>query len=301
MNPGGRHHPANFADQAVHGPAAKAQTEDCTQCHGANLDGQGSQVDPSSLQLAPQGCNTHHNQYNPGAAADAWRTDCTFCHGDRSGSYDASMSGAPPRGIGEVGCTPSGSGCTPVPQSAATAEALTTFKKHQIHITGSSTHVAYDCAVCHPSKPADALSPGHWIVGDDTPGIVEVSATLGGVNGVPAGGSYAGTGTGTCNNVYCHGNGVTGGTVSDTQTSSGCNFCHSHLTGRHGDHTGASCYDCHGVTVNASDQIADATKHIDGQQEFLLTVSGATLTFSNGHCSGSCHMGNETRTHSDNW
>jgi predicted CxxxxCH...CXXCH cytochrome family protein len=72
------YHPAGFADPTVHGIEAKFQEQACTDCHGADLTGEGE---------APS-CDSCHT------GGDAWRTSCTFCHGG-----DADSSGAPPEDI----------------------------------------------------------------------------------------------------------------------------------------------------------------------------------------------------------
>lgn len=72
----GAYHPAGWEAAAVHGIAAKTQTQDCRTCHGADLQGGTSGVS----------CDSCHT---PG-----WRTNCTFCHGGTANS-----TGAPPRDI----------------------------------------------------------------------------------------------------------------------------------------------------------------------------------------------------------
>ena len=73
---GPNYHPDTFTPPEVHGLAAKFQEEDCTECHGTDLDGGTSGVS----------CDTCHE--------GGWRTDCTYCHG---GTDD--LSGAPPTDI----------------------------------------------------------------------------------------------------------------------------------------------------------------------------------------------------------
>ena len=109
-----------------------------------------------------------------------------------------------------------------------------------------------DCIQCHAAKPADILSPGHWIVGDTTPGIPEILFA----NGLNAGGAFGGSGTGTCTQSYCHGNGRgKNGTVKHTDPTPTCKTCHGYtgatagMSGHHGGHVGGgiggTCYDCH--------------------------------------------------------
>jgi predicted CxxxxCH...CXXCH cytochrome family protein len=73
------YHPAGWADPGVHGLSAKLQEQDCTTCHGAELDGGSSGVS----------CDTCH--------AASWRTTCTYCHGGLENA-----TGAPPENIDDT-------------------------------------------------------------------------------------------------------------------------------------------------------------------------------------------------------
>lgn len=73
------YHPAGWADPGVHGLSAKLQEQDCTTCHGAELDGGSSAVS----------CDSCH-------AAD-WRTTCTYCHGGAENG-----TGAPPENVDDT-------------------------------------------------------------------------------------------------------------------------------------------------------------------------------------------------------
>ncbi len=71
-----RHHPAGYAGSTVHPIDAKLATEDCRDCHGAQLDGGTAGVN----------CDDCHQT--------GWREDCLYCHGGED-----SPDGAPPRDI----------------------------------------------------------------------------------------------------------------------------------------------------------------------------------------------------------
>jgi predicted CxxxxCH...CXXCH cytochrome family protein len=66
-------HASGWSSASVHGLAAKMQTLECADCHGASLTGGTSGIS----------CDTCH--------PSGWRTDCTFCHGGTDNS-----TGAPP-------------------------------------------------------------------------------------------------------------------------------------------------------------------------------------------------------------
>ena len=71
--PGGGHHPQGFDRPSVHGLELKTGAQDCRECHGEDLTGDGDAVS----------CDSCHDV--------GWREDCTFCHGG-----DETLDGAPP-------------------------------------------------------------------------------------------------------------------------------------------------------------------------------------------------------------
>lgn len=197
---------------------------------------------------------------------DGWRTDCTFCHGGGDNG-----TGAPPEGIDDV-------------------DADSAFGAHSSHVT-EGIHAAFDCVQCH-TKPADVLSSGHFLVGDGSAGVAEVSFA----GGLSSGASWSGGG---CSSVYCHGNGNgTNGDVKLTDTVE-CGTCHAvesswwtggwlFLGGEHIKHLweGYLCADCHGATVASGDTIVDPALHVNGSLDVALP-SG--MSWSAGTCTGDCH------------
>lgn len=199
---------------------------------------------------------------------EGWRTDCTWCHGGTDNS-----TGAPPLHI-----------------SGDDDGSSATFIPHTAHVEASDIKVAYGCAQCH-TKPTDVLTPGHLFVDDDTPGRAETTFSA----GLSDAASW--NGSGTCSNLYCHGNGQgDNGSVNHTGSVSTCHDCHadqnsgswSAMSGEHSKHLGegVKCYECHGDTTNSSMDITDVTLHINGDAD--LALSGGVL-MSSGTCSGSCH------------
>ncbi len=206
--------------------------------------------------------------------AAGWRTNCTFCHGGTETS-----GGAPPRDIDNLGTS-------------------LAFGPHTTHVTGTDHH-AYTCTECHLT-PASATSPGHFIVGDSTPGVAEVFMA----DGLSSAGRYA---TGSCSNLYCHGNGRTGsGAVASTATVS-CGSCHgvhasgesawSRMSGEHHKHVNdanLTCDTCHGTVVDNHDRIVGADLHVNGTKEVVLP---AGITWSGSTCTGTCHGENHRARH----
>lgn len=205
-----------------------------------------------------------------GCHAEGWRTDCTFCHGDAA----------------------DGTGAPPVHLSGADDGRDATYVPHRAHTSATALHTAFDCTTCH-AKPANVLTPGHVFVGDTTPGIAEV-AFAGGLS--PA--ARWNPGTGTCSNLYCHGNGRgSNGTVVHTANVGACADCHPgpasgrdawvRMSGTHEDHLreGVACWECHRDTADASG-ITTPAKHVDGVKDVALPVA---MTRTGGTCTGTCH------------
>ncbi len=232
------------------------------------------EVHGPELKQGLQDCRDCHGADLTGGAGpscddchmEGWRTTCTFCHG---GTLDDT--GAPPRDL-----------------SGATELAALTFGPHPAHVTGPR-HAPYDCTSCH-NKPENPLTPNH--VFDDSPGQADVRFD----QGLSAGGDYA---TGTCSNLYCHGNGRTNGTVTRSDAPLDCNSCHAGpgtgrdrwatMSGEHEDHLreGVPCVGCHAATIDDADEISGPMQHVNGAVD--LEFAPGTITRTDASCSGTCH------------
>jgi hypothetical protein len=201
--------------------------------------------------------------------APGWRTDCTFCHGDPA----------------------EGTGAPPVHISGLDDGANATFIPHLAHVSQTDVHRPFDCVECHV-KPADVLSPGHLFLGDATPGLAEAVFTAG------ISSTAAWNGNGTCNNLWCHGNGRgDNGRLQHTANVGRCSDCHAdrssgflawtRMSGEHGAHLseGLQCWECHGSTVDDQMNVLDFDLHINRTADIQLRQG---MTF-NGRCSGTCH------------
>ncbi|HEY5925024.1 MAG TPA: CxxxxCH/CxxCH domain-containing protein [Kofleriaceae bacterium] len=202
-----------------------------------------------------------------GATPTAWRSNCTFCHG---GGVDPS--GAPPRDLGST--------ITNTAQS---------FVAHTKHVR-PTLMAANDCTTCH-KKPTDVMTIDH--VFDATAQVAEISLVLDGRN---PGATY--NGTGTCTNLYCHGNGRATGTVTDG-TAVTCTGCHggqannrAGLTTMHRDHHGGTaCAECHMATVATGNTvISTPAMHVNLVKDVMFRQGGAytaaTRTCTNIACHG---------------
>jgi predicted CxxxxCH...CXXCH cytochrome family protein len=215
----------------------------------------GADLNGGSVGVSCDSCHTY-----------GWRTDCTFCHGGTDNT-----TGAPPVDIDN--------------QTTDLA-----FVAHTAHVS-EGDHPAYDCVQCH-TKPADVTTAAHFLIGDATPGLAEV--TLHG--GLSDAGAYS---TGSCSNMYCHGNGQgDNGTVTATSTVN-CGTCHGvkstgeasweRLSGEHHKHVNDArlgCETCHGTVVAATDTLIGPTLHVDGTVSVTLPEG---MTYRGSTCTGTCH------------
>ncbi|MCA9490842.1 MAG: CxxxxCH/CxxCH domain-containing protein, partial [Myxococcales bacterium] len=218
-----------------------------------------------------QGCDSCHTAN--------WSQDCTYCHGGRLGDTE----GLPPEDLDNT-----------------TNQNQITHKAHPEHADGDD-HVAYGCEQCHGAVSlnyVDAKSDaGHWV--DGTPGRAEVVFSA----GLSPQGTYS-FATSTCSNLYCHGNGRTNGSVTDSATAGTCNDCHpqNRLSGEHGRHLSVNspCSDCHYSVVRNGQNVQFPELHVDGTTDVLMAPSTG-INWNGSTCSGGrCH-GVEHSHNGDRW
>ncbi|MEQ1501857.1 MAG: hypothetical protein ABMB14_06485 [Myxococcota bacterium] len=208
-----------------------------------------------------QGCDSCHT--------NGWRSDCNFCHG-------TSSTGMPPSDLDNT-----------------TSESQITFMAHPQH-GDNDEHPLYACSECHGNASDtydDAfLDAGHWL--DNTPGLAEVD-----FDGLASGGSYN-RNTSTCSGNYCHGDGRSDGSQSDSNNSLSCTSCHDMPpnSGEHGEHDNYSCYECHNNVVNSSEQITSPNRHVDGNVDAVMRP-GNGINWNGNTCNGTCHESHNN----DNW
>ncbi len=200
-------------------------------------------------------------------------TGCRSCHGtDYSGAL--------------AGQSCSGSGCHVAadggPEACYTCHGDWQTKKiypqwynsHAVHLEGGpGASVTIPCSNCH-DLPANYEDPTH--IDKTTPGRAEVqlnnvfaSIQTKGVVGAPG---YD-PATGSCSNVYCHGNFTNGNNATvawkGTQQAK-CGSCHGDATTGDplpgGTHPQVpTCSTCHADVVDVNRNIIDRSKHINGK------------------------------------
>lgn len=232
--------------------------------------GEGSVHGPDFF-ATPQVCTVCHGATLDGGTAKScasagchdpgWKTDCTRCHGGTD-----TQTGAPPAAV-----------------DGATSTSVPGVGRHTSHTTTGASHAAYECKTCH-QVPTDVLSPGH--IG---PSPAELTFT-----GLAQGSRYDAS-THTCSGVYCHGDGRgAGGSAVWTGTlSGGCGACHAETppSGRHRKHVvdkKYSCATCHSCVVNASKQVTDPARHVDGKKDVCGQSGWNPATR---RCTPTCHEG----------
>ncbi len=265
-NPGVQIHGEGWANPAAsdfHGNAIRANNWDmqsCQTCHGAIYTG----------GISGSSCvQCHTNNAGP--------ENCATCHG--------SSNPAPPRDLMKM-TSPSARG----------------VGAHQIHLTGGTLATDIPCSECHTVPTSTYGSPSH------IDGSAGAELTFQGPQGilVTGGGtrvphpSYDAT-TLTCSNTYCHGNfsasrstapieyqyayidtAIVGANYSPVwnggsdQTT--CGTCHgSPPAGHIAPFPVTACGNagCHPGVVNASGNIADRSKHMNGR----INVMGIERNF----------------------
>ncbi|MEW6061895.1 MAG: CxxxxCH/CxxCH domain-containing protein [Bacteroidota bacterium] len=227
----------NPSSENFHGKLIQTRNyeiQGCTNCHGIDYNG-GS---------ANKSCNTCHNKPNG-------PENCTTCHG--------SVNAAPPKDLAD--------------NTSPTARGV---GAHQKHILGGTLGSAVACSECHV-VPQKIYSAGHIdnslraeVRFDSTSSIYRTNATYNAANV-------------SCTNTYCHGNfngGNAGRTVTWTDTAAtvvACGTCHGDATKAtvkekafpQSGHTAATvtsdCSTCHRAVVDASLNIINPSKHINGK------------------------------------
>jgi predicted CxxxxCH...CXXCH cytochrome family protein len=241
----------------------------CKTCHGTSYAG-GSVVDESCMS---SGCHVDRN----GAAKST--EACNTCHGDFRAPASDLLSAAPPRDV-----------------DGDSLSSATGVGAHQKHLRTGSIGKTVKCAECH-RIPAAWNSPGHIesdmraeVVFNDT--LARLTTGDGTLKPSPA---YDRS-TLTCANTYCHGDwrlrkatsaaqyiytdsAIVGNNASPKwtagSTESGCNKCHSIAPVGHQPFAQTGCSSCHTGVIDASGNIADQTKHINGK----IVVFGTETTF----------------------
>ena len=262
----GKVHAAGWLDTtstAFHGTALRKagwNLSSCQSCHGGNYAG-------GTVGYSCRRCHTET------AGPEA----CNACHGN-------DLNPAPPRDT-----------------HGGYAQGTRGVGAHQSHLNGSTLAHAISCAECH-TVPATLRSPGHIdstgrahvlfqdslaLTVTNSPGTEDYDDTRQSFTPAPV---YNPT-TLSCASTYCHGNFKNGNANNApvwTDSQAACGTCHGDITKpiperarpktlpQGGSHpVSTACFACHDGIVDASGNILDPAKHING----LLNVYGDERAF----------------------
>jgi predicted CxxxxCH...CXXCH cytochrome family protein len=254
------YHPAGWAAKTEHGyNANNTGLAGCKSCHGTNLDGVGGSGGPSCTA-----CHTTNGFAN-------WATNCTFCHGDRA----------------------TGLSSPPVDPAGLVATTQVSVGDHANHMKTTLMN-PLACTACHPDRTgSNVITDTTHVDGGLAPVVL---GTLARYNGAASTFTRVSATSASCATTYCHSSGRnTYTTMQWTMTKPAtCTSCHGlpPSSGKHSDHSGRSCGDCHPgytrTTVNKA-------KHIDtGRQvgNYITTWNGSSCGVNN--AAGNCHGSGRT-------
>ena len=245
-----------------------------TYCHGATLDG-GNNKTPQWTRVdgSQDACGTCHG--NPPPAPHVANNQCQRCHAaTMAGPGVINVAGgAHMNGQLDV-FVPGCDGChggngDPGPPAGLDGVVDTHnpgVGAHATHLRGNAVRGPIPCTECHV-VPADVNAPGHM---DDVPGAETIFGALATTGGSAPNYNPA---TERCDNVYCHGATLPGGTVPQPQwtivdgSQVPCDGCHGNPPPV--PHTQTHrCSQCHPRTVlpNGSIDVAGGF-HVNGTLE----------------------------------
>ncbi|MBI2376255.1 MAG: CxxxxCH/CxxCH domain-containing protein [Deltaproteobacteria bacterium] len=256
------------ATAALTTPSYSAATRTCsdTYCHGARSSG-GTNPDPVWNASGTAPCGSCHGL--PPATPHPQFNRCEVCHSAVAGASQTIVSRARHGdGVEDVDdlrpcqtCHGSSINAAP-PIDLAGATVGTKVGAHQAHLAGTGESRAVPCSECHLTvSPTTPNQAGHY---DSAP---PAEITFGPLSRT---GGHVPTKSGsTCNNTYCHGQGIAGSTTPNptwTQGSLACTACHGMPPPDpdHGGGTATQCERCHTDTAGVGQSIIDPSRHVDG-------------------------------------
>jgi predicted CxxxxCH...CXXCH cytochrome family protein len=279
-----------FSGVAIANGSQPTRNEDGTcsnvYCHGATLTG-GSNNQPlwNLVDGTQRECGTCHGAPPPAPHPEG--DNCGACHPSMSPS-DNRVFLDPALHINGILEVTAGGACDschgsdgdPAPPrdlAGNTDRASVGVGAHRAHLALSTERREINCSNCHVI-PLEVGSPGH-IDGDNTAEVpfdaLNPQATVD-------------LATGTCSNLYCHGNGRSNnGTALWTSAEPmECDSCHQSpqvgqqangMSGRHDKHIRdkrVDCVECHAEVVDGNRNIIGGQLHVDGQRNILMPEGG---------------------------
>ena len=197
---------------------------------------------------------------------------CTTCHGDAARTGDYLLRAAPPTDLAG-GTDPSYPG----------------VGAHSIHLSASSTHVAFACSECHV-VPDRTDAPGHADHGSPATLVFGALATSGGHT------PRYDVATRSCRDSYCHGD---SDAVWNAPRSSraACGSCHG-LPPAPPHPQSTRCSLCHGAVVDVAMNVISPDLHVNGVVDVTTAEASCTSCHGSVNAAPPLDLTGETRTSS---
>ncbi len=271
-------------------------------CHGATLGG-GTLKQPTwnIVDGTQRECGTCHGA--PPPAPHPVGDNCGACHPSMSASDNRVFLDPTLHINGTVEVTGGGGACDschgsdgqsapPKDLAGNTDRASIGVGAHREHLALSTWRREINCSNCH-HVPTAFDDPAH-IDGDN-----KAEVPFDGLNPT----ANVNITTGTCSNLYCHGDGRgNNGTMQWTDSGAlDCNSCHitpnvgqnaRAMSGAHDKHIRdkrVPCVECHQSVVNSNNDIVSGQLHVDGQRSISMK-QGGDWNPGNKRCSNmACH------------
>ncbi|MFO0729209.1 MAG: CxxxxCH/CxxCH domain-containing protein [Myxococcota bacterium] len=251
-------------------PAWDTTAKTCTNtyCHGA-LSTNGTNPDPTWNAPGTAACGSCHGL--PPAAPHPQVDKCEVCHADAGPNHTITDRTRHVDGRVDVNdiqpcqrCHGTATNAAP-PADLSGATTGARVGAHQRHLVGTGNSLAVPCSECHtPVNPATPNQAGHYDTAPPAEMTFGALARTGNLNPDLTGS--------TCNNTYCHGVSLPGGTHKNpswTEGAQACDACHGMPPPdtNHGNGTATQCEACHTDTAGRNHTIINASKHINGVVE----------------------------------
>lgn len=243
-------------------------------CHGASLDG-GTNKRPQWTRVdGTQGaCGTCHGVPPPPPhVAVAAGGACGPCH-----PFTGRLPDFPRRhGDGVLDAAGACNAChggpdSPAPPVDLSGNASTAQRgvgAHGPHLRASNWHSPIPCNECH-AVPATVDAPGH--LGPDRRAEITFGALARAIDSQPA---WDGT---RCNQTYCHGSVLSGGTATSPVwtrvdgTQGACGSCHGLPPQGWHHEAGFGCHECHTDVVDPALRIINPRLHMNAELDVSVT------------------------------
>ncbi len=235
-------------------PTVQKWVDQCQLAYSTNLVHARGILNPSSPDF--HGVLVQQSGWNFGL--------CAQCHGQDFTGGAAGVSCFQCHARGPTDCSTCHPAMFPTPSPSADGA-------HAIHLLGGTLAKKLDCTECHV-KPKQYTDVGHLFAADGSvippPARITFGALASTSTAARRGPPAFDPATGTCSNVYCHGDAFTDTAAKLNEptwapggTGLTCDACHGFPPSNHGNN---QCFLCHGQVIDASGSFVNPALHLDG-------------------------------------